>query len=247
MTAGTRIIIAACCGLIAAVIGWSSSPTSDPTAVATLRLDDNEVRWPFHDAVIQSQDAALADNETIAVAAMAAGVSPDVIRSAEATVPRNQTIFDVSVTADTETNAVAVADALSAELLAANLRDRTAAASDELAALGAELDEARAELAVPEALLRSGDVTSDERLVLEGRIGVLAERVARLEANEDDLEFAIETARPQLVQVRPARIVGGDRTRAVTAAATGIGASLLVAGVLSTRPQRPALASVAAA
>ncbi len=235
-----RLLAALVAGALAGAIGWSLAPTGDPTAVATLRLDDQEVRWPYHDAVIQTQ-AALVDRDDVRdEIAETAGVPVAELLDLNTSVPRNQTIFDVTATATTRTAAVGLVDATAAVLIERNVAERSAGLADRTAAIESELALLEIDLSRQRRSLENADTSEADRLIAEGRLSATAQRLGTLEVELSSLGEAAGVIRPQLVLVRPGEVVDRERTRAVTAVSAGIGVALLVAAAAGfSRPRSP--------
>ncbi len=249
MSGLVRLLLALAAGALAAVIGWSLAPTGAPTAVATLRLDDQEVRWPYHDAVIQTQDALVEQDTVRADVANRAGLPLESLIDLDASVPRNQTIFDVTAIAETGDAAVALATAAVDELVERNRLERSAAAATEATTIDADLVRLDQELSTQRRIIDDPEVAEADRLLAQGRATAIAQEIGTLEVRADSARQTADSARPQLVIVRSGELVERERTRTVTAASAGIGVALLAVALLGAFRPRPTreLASVRAA
>ncbi len=232
----TRICAVIVAGAIASGVAWTLAPTGDPTASATLRLDDQEVRWPFHDAVIQTQDALLQRDDIRALITRRSNLALDSIVTLNSEVPRNQTIFDITASASTESQAISIANGAVEALIERNIADRAAPIATEIEAVEIELGPLRADLAGQLRVIENTDAPEADRLVAQGRATAIAQRIGTLEVRLKELEIATTLVAPQLVEVAAAVPVNRERTRAVTAASAGAGIALLTAAVLGAAP-----------
>jgi hypothetical protein len=136
-----RTVTAVSAVIIALLVGGATylaigGPTAN-VAIARVAIDDLVVRWPHHDAAVETGIARLESDDAFAVAV--AATDDGVIEHLGSHLPDNQTIFDVKVEASSDTNAIHAADAVAEWLVTDSLerrqgpREENGAGDDDLA------------------------------------------------------------------------------------------------------------------
>lgn len=222
------IVLAAVAGAGLAVVGDDQLRAAEPTASATLGLN-NAVIWPYHEAVLAQHAGDLADPAVRTEVAEATGI--------EATVESKTGVSTIKVTVEaaTEDAAVTVANALAEAVVA---RGRTAAEEfaqakvpplrDSLAASQKRAEATQAELAAQRArytTLAPGTVRDDlgtqiERLIRDLNAELDVSNVIRAEIAQ--AERALGAPLPGMEVLEPARSVGATSSQAAVAVLGGV-------------------------
>ncbi len=210
-------------GLLAGVATWWSMGLSqDHTAEARLRLIEDEVRWPFHQSVIEAQQGYLRDDTVRADIAEIAGVAVDQVLDLSSDVPRGTVAFGIRATAPTSDDAVALADAAATWAVENNLEERTEvlaaereAASQRATVLGLEVDR--------QLELLETDPGTMAELSLAGALNRKAETEDLISSLTDEIVLR----QPQLARIGQAQLDESTGRREASAAAVGLGVTIM--------------------
>lgn len=226
-----RQLIVLVAALVVAVIAGSITYQNievDPArAVATVRLDHEEVRWPYHDATIAAQGALAEDDDFVAEVARAAAVDASDV-TLRTTTPTNQTIFEVVAHAASPDDAIRTADAAVTLMIERNLAELGAGLEATLTSERELLAQLSAELETTRQRLDTEDLAESERVVATAEVGVLAGAAKSAEVAIDEAQEELDRLRPQLLATAPATVDDNTDTRRTSAGAAALGSALIV-------------------
>ncbi len=230
----SALIVSLLIGAVVGAVAWAlSSESTERVATARVQIDDLQVRWPFHDAVIESSVALI---NSAAALERAREVEPEVI-SVSSALPINQTIFDVKVEATDAAAARSAADAVAEWLVEENGSERTAALEAQIEQLEGSHDTESGREADAQARF-DGATTETERVTSAADLRFASGRRAELENEIASLTDQLATTRPQLTIVTAATTEDEANSQLATAVSAGLGAALLAFALLSALRSR---------
>jgi hypothetical protein len=221
------------------VIGGSSAHT----AVTRVAIDDLVVRWPHHDAAIETGTTRLRSQDARVVAIEA--TDDGVVESVSTELPQNQTIFDVVVEASDDANSIAAANAVADWLVTDSLERRRGPREERVAEFEAKLVELHKSEGEAEAALQIAS-TESERIVGQAELGTATTNVSRTEKALAELDDELALVESQFLVVGTATAEEPSNARTATALAAGLSAGFLfiaAAEFVRTRRSRDALES----
>jgi hypothetical protein len=185
-------------GLAALVLGLVVQARSGGTAEVTMILDQNEVSWPYHDAVRQAAVGHLEnDAEARRIADELAGTDAAI----DGVLLSGQSHFSFTVRAANIDDAKAATDALAVWVADVNVADQAVAYNDDLAVLTDKQAQVHVDIdafLVPGANPEDGTLESGRYLQ---NISLLAE----YERVSAELQTDVDLIRPQIRAIGPAR------------------------------------------
>jgi hypothetical protein len=228
---------------IAGLLGWtlgSSLPDVGRANSATITLGlTDQVVWPFYDAVVARQPTLLEQGGVLAEAEATTGIVADGVEF-DLDTGQTDAVIGLVVDATESDDAVVLADAIGAGLVAANLAEQRSTVQQEIDDLTTRLEQRRTRLdelnLQRDEQLFSGDQDAADQT--GSAAIVIANGIAGLESQLADAEAALESLRPRVEIIAPAA-AGRDRTDDVRAnAVTAALLALLTLAVVPTLDRR---------
>lgn len=224
----TLAIIAFAIGISVGVVTYAVNRVAvgDPTAQATVILDERQVRWPFYGAAFEQAESILGSTETLQAARSTLQNPADAIEiSLEPST--DQSVLVITATATGEEAALGLAESAAAELVSASALSRQTVEAEVVDRLASEIEELTAEQETLRQLLSSVDNDADS-LVASKDLEHSAERLNLKKTALQDATENLDNTGPLFVAVgKP--ILRGQVTQSVLASiSAGAGSTVLV-------------------
>ncbi|MEZ5341276.1 MAG: hypothetical protein R2706_07475 [Acidimicrobiales bacterium] len=189
-----RVVAAGLAAIVVFVFLLAMQSQTRDSASVIVALDEDQVEWPYHDAVRQTATGAIRTSPE-ALAAASAAAAPGTINDIETSMRDGQSYFDVTVEASDNAAAARAVDALVAWASDANMAERTTPFDDEATRLNAEI-----------ATLQAAydDLQGQDGSLPSARAVETASLIAQFERRLVEVEMDRATLLPQFRPVEPA-------------------------------------------